>query len=211
MSLTLLCLNYGDFYDALTVTNHCRSVMDFEEVVIAHPRHAPTINCVRTVQLESPSQNAAWFREVPSIIRTTHCLSIHWDGFVIHPELWDESWMKYDFIGAPWSLKNLPNPAWRVGCGGFMLFSKRMADAWAKIGDETVAHDWQIGALNRDKYEALGMNYAPLDVALKFAKECDLEDIGVPEDSTFGFHSFEYNKEYRKNYWDRVYAPSLIH
>ena len=35
-------------------------------------------------------------------IDTSHCLLIQADGFVINPNKWDDSWLEYDYIGAPW-------------------------------------------------------------------------------------------------------------
>lgn len=33
---------------------------------------------------------------------TTHMLKCTWDGFVLNPHLWDDSWLNYDMIGSPW-------------------------------------------------------------------------------------------------------------
>ena len=37
-------------------------------------------------------------------IQTSHCLLIQSDGFVLFPDKWDDSWLDYDYIGAPWPI-----------------------------------------------------------------------------------------------------------
>lgn len=66
-------------------------------------------------------------------VETSHALLIHPDGYVIRPWLWDNAWLEYDYIGAPW--RDDPNAfldPWgrnqRVGNGGFSLRSKRLLD-----------------------------------------------------------------------------------
>lgn len=195
MSLELICVNYGNLREATQVSLHCESLMSFDKSSVFHP----------AINLKSPDQNTCWIKEMPSLITCDHVLSIHWDGFIVRPELWDDSWLQYDWIGAPWPLTNLPNSDHRVGCGGFCLFSKRMCEAWSKLIDPKDSIDWNLGALRRKEFEDLGMKFAPLDVAMKFAKECDLDDIDFPEGESYGFHSFQHGGGYREKYRDLVY------
>ena len=61
-------------------------------------------------------------RLLPNIIKTEFMLGIHDDGFVINPNLWTDQFLKYDYIGAPWS-HTIPyyGQKYRVGNGGFSL------------------------------------------------------------------------------------------
>ena len=36
-------------------------------------------------------------------VETTHCLLVQPDGFVLFPDKWDNNWLDYDYIGAPWA------------------------------------------------------------------------------------------------------------
>ena len=38
-------------------------------------------------------------------LETTHCLIVQPDSFVVNYELWKNEFLKYDYIGAPWSDK----------------------------------------------------------------------------------------------------------
>lgn len=217
MSLQLLCTNYGNIYDAIKVVDHCKSIMKFDRVTILHPE--PVVSSINVQKAYSKNQNECLVKEVPNFITCDHCISIHWDGFIVQPYLWEEKWLEYDWIGCPWSLTNLPNPKWRVGSGGFMMFSRQMAKAWGSICNIEENFDWQVGALYRDQFEALGLTYAPLEEAAKFGKECDLEDFPIEEGESFGFHGFGENpgfaisekaKEHRKQYRTKIYGMQSL-
>ena len=42
--------------------------------------------------------------ELGTHIHTDFALIVHADGFVVHPELWRDEFLDYDYIGAPWPL-----------------------------------------------------------------------------------------------------------
>lgn len=63
-------------------------------------------------------------------IDSEYCLIVHNDAYVLRPYKWDNAFLKYDYIGAPWPkrLKFFTNEGElvRVGNGGFSLRSKRV-------------------------------------------------------------------------------------
>ena len=42
--------------------------------------------------------------ELKDHINTDFCLVVHADGFVIHPELWRDEFLDYDYIGSPFPM-----------------------------------------------------------------------------------------------------------
>ena len=131
-------------------------------------------------------------------VPTSHCLLIQYDSCIINPELWDDSWLQYDYIGAPWPYKDdayiidETGEHIRVGNGGFSLRSKKLLDAPERF-NLRLTHkqgyyneDSNICEYHRKELLALGIKYAPIEVAAKFSYEND-----VPENKdtkTFGFH-----------------------
>src|SRR6266850_1256662 len=71
-----------------------------------------------TARTVKDAQHFLWFN-VPQYVKTSHILTIQWDGWVINPHLWNDDWLQYDYIGAPWD-------DGCVGNGGFSLRSKRL-------------------------------------------------------------------------------------
>lgn len=133
-------------------------------------------------------------------IDTDYALLIQSDGFVVSPNHWQDDFLNYDYIGAPW---NLPQDDFsfrdafgnivRVGNGGFSLRSKKLLSLPTKLNLEWKPYfgfyneDGFFTCHNRHLFEAEGCVYAPLDVAKYFSHEAELpETIGI---TPFGFHS----------------------
>jgi hypothetical protein len=198
MSLQLICVNHGSFDDAVLVMRHCMKVFPhFDAATIFHadPKVVEGLHAVKAIG----TQTEVWVKDVPPNVSCDHVLAVHWDGYIVNADLWDNDWFQYDWMGAPWPWHMVQNKEWRVGCGGFCLFSKRMAQTWRYLCDLKRPHDWQVGTTYRDHFEERGMNYAPLHVACKFSREIPLDDVkGSGE--IFGFHDFKYpgNEQYRK-------------
>lgn len=116
---------------------------------------------------------------------TSHCLVIQHDGYVINGDSWDETWLLYDYTGAPWLY---PDPERNVGNGGFSLRSKRLQKALRydpKI-EIVEPEDEIIGRLYRRFLEKnYLLSFAPEDVADTFSYE-----LRTPICKTFGFHGY---------------------
>jgi len=70
-------------------------------------------------------------KELGRHFRTSHLLVIQWDGYVINGKAWQEAFLEYDYIGAPWGFHTDQH---RVGNGGFSLRSRRLFDAASARG-----------------------------------------------------------------------------
>lgn len=140
-------------------------------------------------------------------IKTSHCLLVQSDGFVLFPEKWNDAWLEYDYIGAPWPYRenSYIDPFGnhqRVGNGGFSLRSKKLLDVpnqvevvwetnnsnfyWMPPGVVNYHEDGNICVHNRHVFEGQGCKFAPLEVAVHFSHESSLqENQGI---IPFGFH-----------------------
>lgn len=196
MSLELCAVHFGNPHDITKALLHCNRLMKFDKITLLHP-HPYSHPEINVVKIDSPGNNLGCINDLPKAITCDHALCIHWDGYIVNPDMWTDEFLEYDFIGCPWNLNNLPNKEWRVGSGGFYMFSNRMAQAWQSICNLKENNDWQIGALYRDKFEDLGMKYAPFELACRFGRECELE---VEDEEAFGFHGFQYgdHEKYRE-------------
>jgi hypothetical protein len=112
----------------------------------------------------------------------THVLIIQWDSFILHPELWTNDFLRYDYIGAVWP----HHPDTPVGNGGFSLRSVKLLEA-LESPKITRRHpeDFCICVDNKAVLEnEFGIRFAPKDVAEQFAVE---RSDWHP---AFGFHGF---------------------
>jgi hypothetical protein len=112
----------------------------------------------------------------------THVLIIQWDSFILHPELWTNDFLQYDYIGAVWP----HHPDTPVGNGGFSLRSVKLLEALESPAiSKRHPEDFCICDDNKVTLEnQFGIRFAPTGVAEQFAVE------RTSWHRAFGFHGF---------------------
>ncbi len=138
-----------------------------------------------------------WFMvfELGKYITTEFALVIQHDGYVLRPDKWDDNFLNYDYIGAPWPSNTFFDKTGaevRVGNGGFSLRNKKLLNAFRRLDlpfDEDVtsfpSEDAVICVYHRQALENYGIKFAPVSVASVFSRESVCEDSA---EKTFGFH-----------------------
>jgi hypothetical protein len=147
------------------------------------------------------SWNRAIVYELHKYVETSHCMLIHADGYVIHPELWEQKWLEYDYIGAPWPLPS-DDYSYRDELGNIIrvgnsvsLRSKKILELPTRLGLEwrpfygNTHEDGFISCHHRKTLEAHGCKFAPFEEALKFSKEAPLPENEGKD--TFAFHAYQ--------------------
>lgn len=143
--------------------------------------------------------NYSMIYKMHEYIDTDFVLLVHYDGFVVNPDMWRDEFLKYDYIGSPFPLpkddfsyRDVNGNICRVG-NSVSLRSKRLLEFPEKAGIPFEAdhgffnEDGFICCKNRHLFEAAGMKYAPLEVARYFGHESML-----PE--TEGIRPFVFHK-----------------
>ena len=139
--------------------------------------------------------------ELWNYVQTSHAILIHADGFIINPEVWNNDWLYYDYIGAPWPLprdsysyRDEWGNLYRVGNSVSLRSRKLMyypmiyEFEWKSYYGNT-NEDGFLCVHNRKKLEALGCKFAALEVARHFSREHDIpENEGI---KTFAFHQVD--------------------
>lgn len=138
------------------------------------------------------------FKKLYKHVKTSHCLLVQYDSWVVNPETWRDEWLEWDYIGAPWQIRENSYIAWgslervRVGNGGFSLRSVKLMTVPEKLDLPLVQEqgyyneDGNICCYHRLRFLEEGIEYAPLEVAANFSFENVVsENIGV---IPFGFH-----------------------
>lgn len=152
--------------------------------------------------------------KLPNDIHTEFCLSIHADGYVVNPKNWDNKFLDYDYIGAPWTGKEVfVTKDTRVGNGGVSIRSKKLLDIVKNL--ECNGHeDTEICHRYRHLLLSNGIKYAPLDLAAKFSIEQICEDLHQNyEKECFAFHGAKYSNFHKnkvKELYYNFYKNNLI-
>lgn len=131
-------------------------------------------------------------------VKTNFCLMVQYHAWIIHPEIWTDRWLQYDYIGAPWAIRDDAyichdtGEHVRVGNGGFSLRSRKIMEIPIKYNLPLLQEqgwyneDGNLCVYQRKKMLELGVKYAPVNIASRFSYENT-----VPENQglrTFGFH-----------------------
>lgn len=139
--------------------------------------------------------------ELHNYVDTDFAMLIHADGYVVDPSAWQDEFLAYDYIGAPWpfprddySYRTSEGELVRVG-NSVSLRSKRIMELpsilkleWRNYFGNT-NEDGALCVHWRDRLKQEGVKYAPLEIAKYFSKEHDIpENMGL---ATFAFHTVD--------------------
>jgi hypothetical protein len=142
-------------------------------------------------------------------ITTKHIILIHADGFIVNPSSWDDNFLKYDYIGAPWPIPsddfsyrdyygNIIRQGNSISLRSYNILKmpSELKMEWG--ADAGYFHeDGFLCAIKRHILAQNGIKFAPLRVACKFSHETPIpETKGI---KPFAFHKWAgANKNYPK-------------
>jgi hypothetical protein len=199
--VTLVTVTSVHIQDTLAALMYCLKGIEFGAVkFISHssphalPSEVEFCPCPKIQSLEEYSRFMIY--HLNDYIATPYCLTIQRDGVVVHPKLWSDEFLNFDYIGAPWPIDNAfkaNNGKYvRVGNGGFSLRSKKLL----ALGKEKeipfasstglVHEDVFICVENGEEYESAGIRFADIETAAKFSREFILPETRWV--TPFGFH-----------------------
>jgi hypothetical protein len=170
----LVCIDNLHIEKAKAAIDRCTSHIDFAEVTFIHD--AP----VRSKE----DYSRFVMKELVDFINYPYVMICQYDGFVINPYLWQDRFLEYDYIGAPW---------WydfhNVGNGGLSIRSHELMQEIAKDEYEiTHPEDDVIGRRYRSQLERKGFLFAPEWLAKQFSFEPNPKYRDF-KNNTFGCHA----------------------
>lgn len=208
-NVTLVTVDGVDPERSVKTLNYCCRGINFNTVKLISFREpenlTKNIKFVKINQLSNAGYNRFIAKDLATLIDTDFCMIVQLDGFVLNPNLWTDNFLKYDYIGAPWSAINIDNILTReyrknpvghpwVGNGGFSIRSLRLLKEASKFEWLGKPEDNFFCVGLRDHMEKIGFIYAPVDLGYKFSLETPManETPILPADFSdhFGFHGF---------------------
>lgn len=127
-------------------------------------------------------------------ITASHCLIYQHDGFILHPDLWNDEFLNYDYIGAVFDPGQLFTSSGEsfdknlVGNGGFSLRSKKLMDYCSGLEiDSSINEDKFISVDSYDLLISEGYSFAPPELACYFSIELPTQ-YNRDYTKCFGFH-----------------------
>lgn len=138
---------------------------------------------------------------------TEHCLLVHNDGFVVHPESWKDEWLELDYIGSPWDIdtsiaiqggrdQELSRVGNSVGLRSrkLSMLPTQLNIPWVKFNQTP----WYAGDYNEDtmlschywkEFSAAGCKKGTLEQAIEFGREAEIPENQHVE-KPFCFHKW---------------------
>lgn len=202
-NVTLVSVTSVNLEKTISALKYSMKNIKFGETLLLTDKNVSP-NDIKTIKIETLDYIAYSkfiVYELHKHINTDFALIIQNDGFVINPDKWDDKFLEYDYIGAPFpippshdniSYRDPFGNLIRVGNGGFSLRSKKLLQLPTTLNLEWKAYfgyyneDGFFAVHNKHVFENNGCKYSPVDLAAKFSIEKDTpETIGV---TSFGFH-----------------------
>ena len=160
------------------------------------PAGAREIDWIEIPPLTLKGYNQFCLADLHRHVTTSHCLTVQSDSRIVNPGAWDDGWLAYDYIGAPWPPGHTGTP-YRVGNSGFCLRSTRLLQATASLPNDSYVWRGQLKPSSRDdvitcvmyreQLEGLGLRFAPVEVAARFSFESATPESPALSDQ-FGTH-----------------------
>jgi hypothetical protein len=209
VSLISVCGNEKYKEPTKRAMRHCLKKLDFEDVFLLSNENDDEFPTKKIPVLDQALYSQFCVESLKDYINTDYCMMIQWDGFIIKENLWNDEFLKYDYIGAPW-----PYHDHAVGNGGFCIRSKKFLEYSSRLkyssdipfqagvpgGVLVTPEDWFLCIHNYDYMLYNGINFAPAKLGYQFSVEhscsprfnTSLMKIFNPQDintyNCFGFH-----------------------
>jgi hypothetical protein len=184
--------------DAMIKSTNGIQYGDIKFISHEHPRTLPHFaEFVQCEPLDYVGFSRFTFHELWKYIDTDFSLLVHHDGWVTSPENWDNRFLDFDYIGAPWAYSNDSYTTdygehVRVGNAGVCIRSKKLLEMPTKLGLELEGRqgfyndDGNFCVYHRKTFLENGIKYAPIELAAKFSREVWIH--GISRTDTFAFH-----------------------
>ncbi len=196
------CVDVARIQKALDISSSCIEFADVKLLTSLPTQDARKVEIQNLNSIELYSEFC--IKDLVKYVSTDFVLIVQHDGFVLNSDAWDDSFMEYDYVGAPWFIKEdfwfkkfkFPESLRHtsvVGNGGFCLRSKKFLETSSQYAHEGLFQEYQpedvaLCVRYRKEMERAGIRYAPTEIAQKFS----LEGPHDTYSSQFGFHGLRW-------------------
>lgn len=211
-NVSLVCVATTNVSPSLKALKYSLKSVSYKETLFFTDKEISCPNNINLINIKKFNSVDEWsyfiIYKLHEFIKTEFILLIHYDGYVVNPSSWNDKFLNFDYIGAPWPIiddgvtyKDSEGKTVRVG-NSVSLRSKRILELPSKLNLK-----WEPfhGFYNEDGFlccqyrvelEKHGIKFANIDVAKYFSHENMIPEIkGI---KPFMFHKyFGTNKAYK--------------
>lgn len=216
MSLELMMVATVNPKLGLDLMKHCERIMNtrfFSRLTLIAPKLDNALPD-RVNHIECPF-NAKFFfgynvwrvRELPLHYTADFVMFTSPKAFIIHPRRWEGAFLKYDYVGAPWSTQE-------IGAGGAFSIRSKKFSLWAAKCEvpiqKEITEDVYLSQVIAKQAVEAGFEYAPRDVCGRFCLEYDCSDMPRTTKDVFGFHGDHILPKVMPNLTQQVEMPEKV-
>jgi len=196
-NVDLISINCVDPYQSAAAINHCQKFFEFGKSILVTHQDIE----VYDIELHLIDK-LDWYQYNDHVLKlidhteNDYVMLIQDDGHIVNPDLWDDDFLNYDYIGAPWPgeeswinlqleeqqsyiRKNFPKN--RVGNGGFCIRSRKFLEFSAQYNTcNSLGEDSFLCTRKYEEAIEYGIKFAPFELAVKFAYENPCIEFGTP-------------------------------
>jgi len=192
-NVTLLMIesNVGHHQLAKLAVEDCLAVADFGDILImADQFNELRFPGARYISINGGDKIDGYCRPLwyfaPQLVKTKQVLIIQYDSWICHADLWQDKFLDYDYIGAPWLMDDkhnmiayggpiLEGTNFVVGNSGFSFRSKKLID-YIAANKETMplidsCEDFLLSITYNKQLREAGFKWADGETALQFSAE----------------------------------------
>lgn len=204
-NVTLLgidCVNVERLQKALDIS--CIGI-DFGQVKLLTSLPTDDLRKVEIPHIDSIEKYSEFcIKDLHNYVDTDFVLLVQYDGFVLNPKSWDNDFLNYDYIGAPWAVgtwetNHFPKELYGqkvVGNGGFSLRSKKFLEISSQLVKRGIIKNYQpedvaLCVWYRKELENFGIKFPPIELAERFSFEGEVNRGQWINE--FGFHGLKWS------------------
>jgi cephalosporin hydroxylase len=209
--VTLVCIDCINVNRAIETIEKSIEDCDFAEIKLftsleTDYQHAIKIPPIKTIK----EYSIFVIKELFKYVDTEYMIIIQHDGWVANPDVWNDDFYKYDYIGG---ICNWMDSERKGGNGGFSMRSTKLMKKASEIIPVEYCHPEDVALsakFNNDlinntyltgfriKLEEFGFVFADINVQKIFSWE------GGPYRKTFGFHKCDMSSHPKYKKWYRI-------
>ena len=129
-TVTLITVDCLHLERSKAAADICERDFTFAKVVILSsiPDRDPRVVPIAEIK-DGKKYSEFYIKEMYKYVDTPLALTFHHDSFIANPDAWEDEFLKYDYIGAPWRHPGAPSVG---GNGGFAIRSRRLLEYISK-------------------------------------------------------------------------------
>lgn len=210
----LIAMDQVNFKRAALITDTSKTDMSsFETIINKYDISVYDMKAELNDNLQNDDKNRYGFnqlfvQETAKHITDDFCLNVQHDSTVINSQLWNNEFLNYDYVAAPWPMgiiqasdmvagriEKIPNV---VGNGGFSLRTRKYVEESDKLEWFHKNEDLNICVFNYDKMISKGIKFAPPHLGNQFAVEHPVPGKNFARTLLFTYNSFGFHGEFNR-------------